>query len=51
MYDNKSIDVVDDINYLRITLNFNVNFHKTQNVLVSQSKTSLCSLILKTQPL
>ena len=45
MYDNKSIDVVDNFNYLGITLNFNGNFHKTQNVLASQSKKSLCTLI------
>ena len=38
MYHNKSIDFVDNFNYLGITLKFNDNFHKTQNVIASQSK-------------
>ena len=38
MYDNKSIDVVDNFYYLGITLNFNGNFHKTENVPASLSK-------------
>ena len=38
MYDNNSIDVVDICNYFGITLNFKGNFHKTKNVLASQSK-------------
>ena len=50
MYHNKSIDV-DYFNYLGITLKFNDNFHKTQNVIASQSKKSLCSLIWKMQSL
>ena len=51
MYDNKSIDVVDNFNSLGKRPYFNGNFHKTLNVLASQRKTSLCSLISKMQSL
>jgi uncharacterized protein YmfQ (DUF2313 family) len=37
-YDNEVIDIVDNFNYLGITLNFNGSFNKTQNVLASQYK-------------
>jgi hypothetical protein len=37
-YDNEVMDIVDNLNYLGVTLNFNGNFNKTQSVLASQCK-------------
>ena len=47
MYDNKYMDVVDNFIYLGITLYFNGNFHKTQNVLASQSKKQFMQFNIK----
>ena len=46
-YDNKLVSVDESFNYLGITLNFNGKFQKTQNVLASQCKKSLNSLLAK----
>ena len=50
-YDNDVIDIVDNFNYLGVTLNFNGNFNKTQSVLASQCKKSLSCLLVKMKTL
>lgn len=50
-YNNECIDIVDNFNYLGITLNFNGSFHKTQSVLASQSRKAMYCLLSKMKPL
>lgn len=50
-YNNECIDIVENFNYLGITLNFNGSFHKTQSVLASQSRKAMYCLLSKMKPL
>jgi hypothetical protein len=50
-YDNEAIDIVDNFDYLGVTLNFNGNFDKTHSVLASQCKKRLSYLLVKMKTL